>query len=138
LRATTRLPLLLKGIAHPDDAVLAVENGADGVIVSNHGGRQLDTVPAAVELLPEVVRAVDGRVPVLVDGGVRRGTDVLKACALGATAVGVGRPVLWGLAADGEKGVEAVLEGLREELVRALALCGYDTPASLTEDVIRW
>jgi 4-hydroxymandelate oxidase len=138
LRATTRLPLLLKGIVHPDDAVLAVEHGAAGVIVSNHGGRQLDTVPATVELLPAVVRAVDGRVPVLVDGGVRRGTDVLKACALGATAVGVGRPVLRGLAADGEKGVEQVLEALRAELVRALALCGYDTPAALTEDVIRW
>lgn len=138
LRETTRLPLLLKGIAHPEDAVLAVEHGAAGVVVSNHGGRQLDTVAATAELLPAVVAAVEGRVPVLVDGGIRRGTDVLKACALGATAVGVGRPVLWGLAADGQRGVERVLEALRAELVRALALCGHATPASLTGEVLRW
>ncbi|WP_433271977.1 alpha-hydroxy acid oxidase [Actinosynnema sp. CS-041913] len=138
LRDRTGLPLVLKGITHPEDARLAVEHGAAAVLVSNHGGRQLDTVPATVDLLPAVVRAVDGRVPVLLDGGIRRGTDILKACALGATAVGIGRPVLWGLAAGGREGVELVLERLRAELERALALCGCAGPGQLTEDVIRW
>jgi 4-hydroxymandelate oxidase len=105
-------------------------------VVSNHGGRQLDGVPAAVDLLPAIVDAVSGELPLLVDGGVRRGTDVVKACALGATAVGIGRPVLWGLAVDGEAGVRHVLELLRAELERALTLCGCDSPAQADRDLL--
>jgi len=120
----TTLPVLLKGIVHPDDARLAVAHGAAGVIVSNHGGRQLDTAPATIEALPAVVEAVDGRIEVLIDGGIRRGTDVIKALALGARAVAVGRPVLWGLAYDGQRGVERVLELLRSEVDLAVGLCG--------------
>jgi 4-hydroxymandelate oxidase len=124
LRSITALPVLVKGILRGDDAQLAVEHGAAGVIVSNHGGRQLDGVPAAIEVLRDVAEAVDGRAQVLMDGGVRRGTDIVKALALGASAVLIGRPVLWGLALDGEAGVRRVLETLRDELARALALCG--------------
>ena len=126
LRKTTTLPIALKGIAHPDDAGLAIERGVSAIIVSNHGGRQLDTVPATIELLPAIVAAVDGRVPVLLDGGIRRGTDVVKAIALGAQAVGIGRPVLWGLTVAGAEGVLQVLEMLRSELARALTLCGCE------------
>ena len=127
LRSISPLPVLIKGILAPDDAVLSVEHGAAGVIVSNHGGRQLDGVPAPITLLPYIVDAVAGRVEVLLDGGVRRGTDVLKAIALGARAVLVGRPVLWGLTLDGEAGVRAVLEHLRGELDLAMALAGCAT-----------
>lgn len=124
LRSITRLPVLLKGITHPADALLAMEHGAAGVIVSNHGGRTLDTLPATADLLPAVVQAVGGAIPVLVDGGIRRGTDVLKAMALGASAVLVGRPVLHGLANGGAQGVAHVLRLLRDELEIAMALCG--------------
>ena len=124
LRSITRLPVLLKGITHPADALLALEHGAAGVIVSNHGGRTLDTLPATAELLPPVVHALQGRIPVLVDGGIRRGTDVLKAMALGASAVLVGRPVIHGLANAGAQGVAHVLRLLRDELEIAMALCG--------------
>jgi 4-hydroxymandelate oxidase len=124
LRSITRLPVLLKGITHAQDARLAIEHGTDGVIVSNHGGRTLDTLPATAQLLPAVVNAVAGRVPVLVDGGIRRGTDVLKAMALGASAVLVGRPVLHGLANAGAIGVAHVLRLLRDELEVAMALAG--------------
>ncbi|HEU4329125.1 MAG TPA: alpha-hydroxy acid oxidase [Roseiflexaceae bacterium] len=124
LRAQTRLPILLKGILSPEDARLGAEAGVDGVIVSNHGGRQLDGVPPSIEALPAVVDAVAGRCPVLLDGGVRRGTDALKALALGAKAVLVGRPVLWGLASRGEAGVLHILELLRAELELAMALAG--------------
>lgn len=124
LRSITHLPLILKGITHPLDARLAIEHGAAAVIVSNHGGRTLDTLPASAELLPAVVEAVKGVVPVLVDGGIRRGTDVLKAMALGASAVLVGRPVLHGLAHAGAHGVAHVLRLLRDELEMAMALCG--------------
>lgn len=124
LRSLTRLPVLLKGITHPADAQLAIEHGAAGVIVSNHGGRTLDTLPATAELLPDVVQAVQGRVPVLVDGGIRRGTDVLKAMALGASAVLVGRPVIHGLTNAGAQGVAHVLRLLRDELEIAMALTG--------------
>jgi 4-hydroxymandelate oxidase len=124
LRSITRLPLLLKGITDPQDALLAIEHGAAGVIVSNHGGRTLDTLPASAELLPAVIRAVAGQIPVLVDGGIRRGTDVLKAMALGAAAVLVGRPVLHGLASSGAAGVAHVLRLLRDELEIAMALTG--------------
>ncbi|WFE22889.1 alpha-hydroxy acid oxidase [Solwaraspora sp. WMMD937] len=136
LRATTRLPIVLKGVLHPADAALAVEHGADAVLVSNHGGRQLDGVPASLDALPAVVDAVAGRLPVLLDGGVRRGTDVLTALALGAVAVGIGRPVLWGLAAAGEAGVRQVLELLRADLDRTLALAGAARPAEVTPDLI--
>jgi 4-hydroxymandelate oxidase len=136
LRAATRLPIVLKGVLHPADARLAVEHGLDAVLVSNHGGRQLDGAPATLEVLPDVVAAVAGRVPVLLDGGVRRGVDVLVALALGADAVAVGRPVLWGLAAAGEAGVRAVLELLRAELDAALALAGARRPADLTPDLV--
>src|SRR5207247_3320342 len=116
---TPGLPLLLKGILTKEDAELAVQAGADGIVVSNHGGRQLDTSPAALDALPEVAEAVGGRVPVLMDGGVRRGTDVVKALALGATAVLIGRPAAWGLAAAGEDGVADVLRILRDEIENA-------------------
>jgi 4-hydroxymandelate oxidase len=133
------LPVVIKGIVHPDDAKLAVEHGAAGIIVSNHGGRQLDTSVATIEALPAVAEAVDGRIPILVDGGVRRGTDVLKALALGAQAVLVGRPILWGLAANGEEGVGQVLEILRKEFDVALGLCGCrrcdEVDRSLVADV---
>ena len=124
LRGQTKLPILLKGIVRADDAKLAVEHGTDGIIVSNHGGRQLDTAPATIEALPCVIDAVGGKIPVLIDGGVRRGTDVVKALALGARAVLVGRPILWGLAAGGEEGAFRVLEMLKAEFDLAMALCG--------------
>ncbi|MFJ6088133.1 alpha-hydroxy acid oxidase [Streptomyces sp. NPDC092369] len=132
----TRLPVLAKGILHPADAPAALEHGAAGVIVSNHGGRQCDAVPAALDCLPAVARAVAGRVPVLVDGGVRRGSDVAVALALGATAVGVGRPVLWGLAGGGEAGVREVLAVLRDEYDHTLALCGGRGNADLSRDMV--
>jgi 4-hydroxymandelate oxidase len=132
----SKLPVLLKGIVHPDDARLAVEHGAAGVIVSNHGGRQLDTAPATIEALPDVVEAVDGRIEVLIDGGIRRGTDVVKALALGARAVAVGRPVLWGLAYDGQRGVERVLELLRFEVDLAMGLCGCASVGEIDADLI--
>jgi isopentenyl diphosphate isomerase/L-lactate dehydrogenase-like FMN-dependent dehydrogenase len=132
LVADSELPVLVKGVLTAEDAALAVEHGAAGVVVSNHGGRQLDRVLAGAEALPEVVDAVEGRGTVLVDGGVRRGVDVAIALALGADAVLVGRPALWGLAAGGEKGALRVLETLRAELELALALCGCASPAELS------
>jgi 4-hydroxymandelate oxidase len=119
------------------DARLAVEHGIDGIVVSNHGGRQLDRMPSALEVLPEVVEAVAGRVPVLMDGGIRRGTDVLTALALGAAAVMVARPVAWGLAVAGADGVADVLRILREELVTAMTICGTRIVADITEDLVR-
>jgi 4-hydroxymandelate oxidase len=132
LCSETRLPVLVKGIETAEDARLACEHGAGGVIVSNHGGRQLDGVPATIDALPEVVEAVDGRVEVLMDGGVRRGTDVARALALGARAVLAGRAPLWGLAARGEDGARQVLELLREEIELALVLLGCPTPDHVT------
>jgi 4-hydroxymandelate oxidase len=129
---TPGLPLLLKGILTKEDAELAVQAGADGIVVSNHGGRQLDSSPAAIDALPEVVEAVAGRLPVLMDGGVRRGTDVVKALALGAAAVQVGRPAAWGLAAAGEDGVADILRILRDEIENAMTLCGCGTVADIT------
>ena len=136
LRAVTRLPILLKGALHPQDARLAVRHGVDGLLVSNHGGRQLDGVAATIEALPAVVSAVAGRIPVLLDGGVRRGTDVVRALALGAVAVAVGRPVLWGLAVDGAAGVGEVLEWFRDDVDRALALCGARNPRDLDAELL--
>jgi isopentenyl diphosphate isomerase/L-lactate dehydrogenase-like FMN-dependent dehydrogenase len=132
LRETCALPVLLKGILSAEDALLAAEHGAAGVIVSNHGGRQLDGVAASLDALPEVVEAVSDRLEVLVDGGVRRGTDVLKALALGARAVLVGRPAVWGLAVGGERGVRDVLELLRAEIALGLTHLGCRSPAEVT------
>jgi 4-hydroxymandelate oxidase len=129
-------PVLVKGILRGDDAVRAVEAGADGVVVSNHGGRQLDTAIATADALGEVVDAVGDRAEVYVDGGIRRGTDVLKALAIGARAVLVGRPVIWGLAAGGADGVRDVLQLLHTELVRAMALCGAAELADLHPDLL--
>ena len=134
LRSLTGLPVVLKGILHPEDAALAVEHGVDGIVVSTHGGRQLDGVPASVEALPAVVEAVAGGAEVYLDGGIRRGTDVLKALALGAQAVLVGRPVLWGLAADGAVGTRRVMEMLQEELERAMVLAGLPDLESVGDD----
>lgn len=128
--ANTRLPVLIKGILSADDAALAVEHGAAGIIVSNHGGRTLDTLPASFEALPAVVERVAGRVPVLVDGGIRRGTDVLKCIAAGASAVLIGRPIAYGLAVAGALGVSHVLRLLRDELEVAMALTGCKTLAN--------
>ena len=136
LRGQTKLPILLKGIVRDDDAKLAVEHGADGVIVSNHGGRQLDTAPATIEALPRVVDAVEGKIPVLIDGGVRRGTDVVKALALGAQAALIGRPILWGLAANGEEGAYRVLELLKAEFDLAMALCGARTIGEIDKSLL--
>ncbi len=125
------LPVWAKGILHPADAVEAVEAGAAGIIVSNHGRRQLDGVVPTAYALPAVVQAVDGRVPVMVDGGIRSGTDVLRALALGACAVGIGRPALWGLASGGADGVRAVLELLTDELATAMASVGVARTAQI-------
>jgi isopentenyl diphosphate isomerase/L-lactate dehydrogenase-like FMN-dependent dehydrogenase len=127
----TKLPVLLRGILTREDAVLAVEHGAAGIVVSNHGGRQLDGVPATLDALEEVVEAAGGRVEVLFDGGVRRGADAVKALALGAQAVLVGRPAIWGLAADGEAGVRHVLSLLRDEIALTLGLLGCTGPGEV-------
>lgn len=132
LAGDCRVPVLVKGIVTAEDAELAVAHGAAGVVVSNHGGRQLDRCLATADALPEIVDTVEGRVPVLVDGGIRRGVDIAIALALGADAALVGRPALWGLAAGGEAGARRVLELLRAELELALALCGCASPAELT------
>jgi len=134
LVSESSVPVLVKGILRGDDAALAVDHGVAGVVVSNHGGRQLDCSVSTAEALPEVVEAVAGRATVLVDGGIRRGTDVAIALALGADAVLVGRPPLWGLAVDGEAGARRVLELLRDELELALALCGCASPSDLNRD----
>ena len=124
LRAFTKLPVILKGILDPDDAELAIQSGAEGIVVSNHGGRNLDTAPASVDVLPEVVDRVQGRIPLLVDGSVQRGTDVLKALALGAIAVLIGRPYCYALSVAGGAGVSRVVEILRSELEAAMMLTG--------------
>ena len=137
LRSTCRLPLVVKGILTAEDALLAAEHGAAAVIVSNHGGRQLDGVPATLDVLPEVAEAVGERIEVFVDGGIRRGTDVLEALALGARAALSGRAVLWGLAADGEEGVARVLALLREEIEVGLKLLGCARPGDVTRTHVR-
>ena len=134
MRSWSSLPLVLKGILTSEDARLAVEHGVEGIIVSNHGGRQLDRVPAPVDVLEEVVRAVDGRAEVWVDGGVRRGLDIAIALALGARGVLVGRPILWALAARGQAGVERALAILREEFEITLTLLGTPTPAAISRE----
>jgi len=131
LVSSSPIPVLVKGVLRADDAALAVQHGAAGVVVSNHGGRQLDTVLATAEALPEIVEEVGGEVEVLVDGGIRRGTDVVKALAMGASCVLVGRPTLWGLAVGGAEGVQAALEIIEDEFDRALALVGVPNAADL-------
>jgi 4-hydroxymandelate oxidase len=137
VRSLTPLPVVLKGILTAEDTLRSVEAGAAAILVSNHGGRQLDTVPATIEALPQVVSAVAGRCEVYLDGGVRRGTDALKALALGARAVFVGRPVLWGLAVAGTEGAQHVLELLRAELEQAMALAGRPILASVGATLVR-
>ena len=136
LRSITTLPIVLKGILTPEDGALAVEHGADAVIVSNHGGRQLDGGEPTLLALPRVAAAIGGRIPVLMDGGVRRGTDVVKAICLGATAVLVARPYLWGLAVGGQQGVEDVLGILRTEIERTMALLGRPSAGALDESAL--
>jgi isopentenyl diphosphate isomerase/L-lactate dehydrogenase-like FMN-dependent dehydrogenase len=132
LVSSSELPVLVKGILTEEDARLACEHGAAALVVSNHGGRQLDGAPATIDALPEVVDAVEGRIEVLVDGGIRRGTDVAKALALGARAVLAGRAVTWGLAVGGEQGARRVLELLRDEIELALSLLGCSSPDDVT------
>ena len=136
LRSQTRLPVILKGVLHPDDARLAMQLGVTGLIVSNHGGRTLDTAPSTAAVLPRIREALGADVPLLVDGGIRRGTDVLKAMALGANAVLVGRPYVYGLANAGALGVAHVLRLLRDELEIAMALCGCATLAQVSKDCL--
>jgi len=136
LRSVAGVPVILKGVLSAEDGRLAVSCGADGVIVSNHGGRNLDTVPAAIDALPRVVDAVAGRIPVMLDSGIRRGTDVLMALALGAKAVFIGRPYVYGLAAGGARGVERVISILRDELERAMALTGRRSIAEIDATVL--
>ncbi len=136
LAGNTSLPLLIKGIMTAEDARLCAEHGAKALIVSNHGGRNLDTTFASIEALPEVVAAVEGRLEVYFDGGIRRGTDVLKALALGARSVLIGRPMFWGLAVDGEDGVRAVLKMLTDELETAMAMCGRPNIESIDASLL--
>lgn len=136
LRSVTKIPVVLKGVMNPDDADRAAKSGVAGIIVSNHGGRNLDTLPATIDVLPQVVEKVAGRIPVFVDGGIRRGTDVLKSLALGASAVFIGRPYLYALGAAGESGVTQVINILQRELQMAMALTGRTNIASIDRSVI--
>jgi 4-hydroxymandelate oxidase len=136
LRGFATVPVLIKGVLDPDDAKRAIEAGVSGVIVSNHGARNLDTLPATATALPRVAEAVAGRIPILVDGGIRRGTDVLKALALGASAVAIGRPYLYGLAVDGSAGVSRVVQILRTEFEMAMALTGRTSLAAIDRTVL--
>ena len=136
LCSKSKIPILLKGVLHPEDARLAIDHGAAGVIVSNHGARQLDTVPATIDALPAIAEAVDGKIEVLVDGGISRGTDVFKAIALGAKAVGVGRPVIWGLAVNGQEGAKDVLDLLRKDFALTMKLCGCTSIREITREMI--
>jgi len=136
LRSVSKIPLVLKGVMNPDDADIAAKSGVAGIIVSNHGGRNLDTLPATIDALPQVADKVAGRMPVFMDGGIRRGTDVVKALALGANAVFIGRPFLYGLAAAGEAGVTKVINILQREFQMAMALTGRTNVSSIDRSVI--
>nr|XP_060641690.1 2-Hydroxyacid oxidase 1 [Anolis sagrei ordinatus] len=137
LRGLTSLPIVAKGIIRADDAREAVKHGVNGILVSNHGARQLDGVPATIEILPEIIEAVEGKIEVFLDGGIRKGTDVLKALAIGAKAVFVGRPILWGLAYQGEQGVKEVLQMLKEEFHLAMALSGCQSVEAIDRTLVR-
>ncbi|MDN3016339.1 lactate 2-monooxygenase [Paenibacillus sp. BSR1-1] len=137
IKSQTSLPILLKGILHPDDAKLAVEHGVDGIIVSNHGGRQVDGAIAAIDALPDIVDAVKGEIPVLLDSGIRRGSDMIKALALGAKAVLIGRPFMYGLALAGEDGVKQVLRNLLADFDLTLALSGKRSVDQLNRDLLK-
>jgi 4-hydroxymandelate oxidase len=137
LRDITRMKIVIKGILAHEDATLCVQNGVDGLIVSNHGGRGEDSGRSTIDALPEIVEAVGGRIPVLVDGGIRRGTDVVKALAIGARAVCIGRPYLWGLGAFGQPGVERVLEIMRVETRAAMQQCGVRAVKELNPTFVR-
>jgi L-lactate dehydrogenase (cytochrome) len=137
LREHTKLPIILKGIMHPDDAMMALEKGVDGIIVSNHGGRQVDGAVGALEILPEVVKAVGDQVPVLMDSGIRRGSDIMKAMALGAKAVLVGRPLMYGPAVAGQKGVKEVLQNMLADLDITMGLTGQSKVSELDESLLR-
>jgi isopentenyl diphosphate isomerase/L-lactate dehydrogenase-like FMN-dependent dehydrogenase len=137
LRSLSPLPIILKGILTAEDALLAVKYGVEGIIVSNHGGRQLDGVLASIEALPEIVEVVGQHCEIYMDGGIRRGTDILKALALGARAVLVGRPILWGLAVEGKEGAQHVLEILQAELELAMALAGRPTLTSIDRSLVK-
>tara|TARA_B100000686_G_C16794716_1_gene981446 strand:- start:1609 stop:2691 length:1083 start_codon:yes stop_codon:yes gene_type:complete len=136
IRSISNLPIILKGVHRRDDAIKAAEYGFDGIIVSNHGARQLDTVPATIDLLPAISESVGDKLEIFLDGGIRRGTDVIKAMALGAKAVLIGRPILWGLAVNGSEGASKVLQLIREETDLAMALCGISNISEITRDII--
>jgi 4-hydroxymandelate oxidase len=137
IREMTRMKIVVKGVMTSEDAQLCVEHGLDGIVVSNHGGRQEETLLSTIEVLPEIVNVVKGRIPVLIDSGFRRGTDVFKALAIGATAVGIGRPYLWGLGAFGQSGVERVLELMQAELVMVMKQAGTATIGKITPEHVR-
>jgi len=137
MRDVTKMKIVLKGIITAEDAELAVQNGMDGILLSNHGGRGEDNGRSTIDALPEVLAAVKGQMPVFIDGGVRRGTDVVKALALGAKAVGIGRPYLWGLGAFGEEGVDRVLEIMRTETRVAMQQCGMRSIGELNPNLVR-
>lgn len=136
IRSITKMPIILKGILSPEDARLAIECGINGIIVSNHGGRQLDTTVPTIYALPKIVESVNGKIDAYIDGGIRRGVDILKALALGAKAVLVGRPIIWGLVSNGATGVYDVLCLLQEELKLTMALCGVKNIYEITSDLI--
>ncbi len=137
LCSLTTLPVIVKGLCRADDALTAVRSGARGIVVSNHGGRQLDGAPSTADALPRIAQAVASRVPVIVDGGIRQGVDILRALALGATAVQIGRPILWGLACAGQPGVKRVIDILASDFDRSMALAGCATVAAVTRDLLR-
>ena len=137
IRELTRMKIVVKGVMTGEDTQLCVEHGLDGIVVSNHGGRQEETLLSTIEVLPEIVNVVKGRIPVLIDGGFRRGTDVFKALAIGATAIGIGRPYIWGLGAFGQRGVERVLELMQAELVMVMKQAGATTIGKITPEFVR-
>jgi len=137
IRAVSNLPIIIKGVLHPDDAELAVTKGAQAIVCSNTGGRGMDGAMATLEALPALVKAVNGRIPVLMDGGIRRGDDILKALALGATAVLCARPYVWGLGAFGREGVARTFEMLKAELKTAMGLAGVPNLAAITPDLVQ-
>ncbi|XP_054011973.1 2-Hydroxyacid oxidase 1 isoform X1 [Hylaeus anthracinus] len=137
VKSITKLPIVLKGILTPEDALLAIESGVDAIVVSNHGARQVDGIPASIEALPEIVKAVNRKIEVYMDGGIRQGIDVFKALALGAKMVFIGRPILWGLSHSGEKGARHILEIFRKEIDLAFALTGCRSVKDVTQDMVK-